>query len=595
MKRLRMGRGLMVVTLAIVGTCAVAGRSGARPFDELILAFAVGTLAIACFAMRRQREAEAEVRTCRRAEQEPANLTNLAILARMGHAIRTPLNGIVGTTELLVHTPLTTAPRELVEIARASSDALSTVINDLLDFSQIQAGKVDLQHVAFDLRDCVGETLEALAVSAHQKFLELTYTSSDDVPGELYGDPARLRQVLVNLVGNAIEFTRAGGEVVVTIDAMASSDRETRIRCSVRDTGIGISPEQRARVFDVLEPGDGGTTPSFASTGLGLPISAQIVHLMGGEIGVESVVGQGSTFHFTAAFERQVRPSPAVSPSRPTALRGMRVLVVDDNLANRRILEMMLRGWGMEPTAMECGADALCALQEAAGSARPFRLVILDVQMPGLDGFEVAERIQDDPNLSRAPILMLTSDRRKEDRDRCRELGVAGYLVKPVRQSELLQAIWEILSASPATGRAADESDAQQLTSPRPLRVLLAEDNPLNQALMVRVLERTGHHVTVAANGKEALAKLSDARFDVVLMDIEMPEMDGLEAAAAIRRCERADDSPDTKHIPIVALTAHAMVDDPKRCLDADMDAYLSKPVNVSDLLQAIHTLAAAA
>ena len=604
--RTRTGRDLLVVALVMLGTYGVArwlglfehisafvAQHGSWRFDEFIPVCTAGAVALGWFALRRWREAKAEVQARGRAEQEAkaANQAKSDFLARMSYKIRTQLNGVIGTTELVLDTPLSAEQRELLEIARASSDTLVTVINDVLEFSEIEAGKLKLQRVGFGLRDCIGDTLEALAVPAHKKSLELAYVISDDVPDELIGDPTRLREVLVNLVGNAIKFTPAGGEVVVTMEAISSSDRETRVRCAVRDTGIGIPPEQHAHIFDVFEPADGSTTRTLGGTGLGLPISTQLVHLMGGEIGVESAVGQGSTFHFTASFGRQVGPRLAAPPPRPTALRGVEVLVVDDNLTNCRILETMLRGWEMEPTVVECGATALCAMQEAARSARPFRLAILDGRMPGFDGFAVAERIQHDPNLAGATILMLTSDRRMGDLARCRELGVAGYLVKPIRQSELLQAIWEILSATPVAPRTAPASDAQQRASLRPLQVLLAEDNFLNQAMMVRMLEKHGHRVTVAANGKEALARLAEAPFDVVLMDVEMPEMNGLEATAEIRRRERTADRPAAKRIPIVALTAYAMNDDAERCLDAGMDAYVSKPVDFGQLFQAIAAL----
>ena len=598
-------RDLLIVALVAVGTFGVALWIGLFGYvhefvaqyrggrlDELVpacmAAALAGVVALGWLAMRRQREAEIEARRDAEEGMRAARQARKDFAIRLSHEIRTSLNGAIGSTELVLDTSLSVEQRDLLEIARASYNRLLTVINDAVDFSEVEARKLERKPIDFGLRDCVGDTLEALAVPAHEKSLELAYSISDDVPDELVGDPTGLRKVIVSLVENAIAFTPAGGEVVVTIEAVSSSDRETRLRCTVRDTGVGIPPERHARVFDDLPQADASTMPAIGSTGLGLPICARIVHLMDGEIGVDSVVGKGSTFHFTASFGRQPGPHLAELPARPTALRGVSVLVVDDNPTNRRILETMLRGWAMEPTVVADGEAALCAMRDAAGRERPFRLVILDGRMPGLDGFGVAAEIQDDPNLAGATMLMLTSDRGMDDLARCRALGVNGYLVKPIKQPDLLQAIWDMLSTTAGSPRRARASDAASL---RPLQVLLAEDNELNRPVMVRLLERNGHHVTVAANGEEVLARLAEATFDVILMDIEMPGMDGLEATAAIRRSERSADHPELKHIPIVALTACAMSGDKERFLGAGMDAYISKPVDAVHLFQTIATL----
>jgi CheY-like chemotaxis protein/HPt (histidine-containing phosphotransfer) domain-containing protein len=496
------------------------------------------------------------------------------------------MNAVIGMAELLLDTPLGLEQREYVVTLKDAAESLLGLINDVLDFSKIEAGRLDLNPTEFDLREALGNTLRTLGLRAHQKGLELAGRIAPDVPDCLVGDAPRLRQVLVNLVGNAIKFTERG-EVVVQVEKEAEVGREVVLGFVVADTGIGIPRDKRELIFEAFAQADGSTTREYGGTGLGLSIAAQLVDLMGGRIGVESEPGRGSRFRFSARFEKA--PERArVSDRLPAQLRGLRVLVVDDNATNRRILEEVLTQWRMQPTAVAGARAALEAMAAAQRAGRPYPLILLDASMPGMDGFELAERIQKSPRLARASIMMLSSGARPGDRARCFELGISAYLTKPVKQSDLMDTIMGVLGSRLSKTRKRPGAVAEHPPkAARSRRVLVAEDNAVNQQVAVGMLERAGHQATVAANGREVLAHLERGAFDVVLMDVQMPEMDGLEATAAIRERERATGG----HLPIVALTAHAMKGDAERCLEAGMDAYLAKPLQPRELAAAIESV----
>jgi PAS domain S-box-containing protein len=519
----------------------------------------------------------------RRAEE--ATETKSAFLANMSHEIRTPLNAILGMTTLALDTRLTATQRDYLETVKSSAEALLSIVNDVLDFSKIEAKRLELERTPFDLREVVGDAAALLALRAGEKGLELACDISGDVPQTVLGDPGRLRQVLLNIIGNAVKFTEKG-EVVVRVRVATPPHDADRValRFAVTDTGIGIAPDKRDKVFLAFTQADSSTTRRYGGTGLGLAISQRLVELMGGRLAVESELGLGSTFHFTAQFDQPSAERLAAPVREPGILAGLRVLVVDDNATNRQILEQMLANWRMTASALPDAVSALTALRDAAAAGHRFDAVITDCQMPDVDGFMLTAWIREDSALADMPVIMLTSIGRPGDARR----DVQAYLTKPVKQSDLLDAFATIFSTDAAgASDARVPAAAAGPAAPASLRILVAEDNAVNRKLVTTLLERRGHRVTTVEDGRAAVKAATQDRWHVILMDVQMPEMGGLEATERIRATEASSGA----HVPIVALTAHAMQGDRERCLAAGMDDYLSKPIDVGRLIATVERL----
>jgi two-component system sensor histidine kinase/response regulator len=567
--------GIALVTMTILGIVFLASMLDRR--------FSLHARELELSEERYRMMAQMNLERERASVAEAGSQAKSEFLANMSHEIRTPLNGIIGMTDLTLETELTAEQRDYLETVKLSADSLLNVINDILDFSKIEAGKVDLETIDFDLCSCIEGALKTLALRADEKGLELLCEVSPEVAETVVGDPGRLRQILINLIGNALKFTKEG-EIGLKVQTDTTEKDASTLHFIVSDTGVGIAPEKLDAIFESFSQADTSTTREFGGTGLGLTISRRLIEMMGGGIWVESELGVGSRFHFTVKLMTAQQPKTVVETgAADTILSGVKVLIVDDNRTNRRILEGLVKRWGMNPVAVADGEKALSALFTAREINEPYELILTDMHMPKMDGFGLVEEIKQRPGLSTSTIMMLTSGGQRGDAARCGELGISAYLLKPVRQSELKEAITKVLSTREQAGtpRMITRYSLQEGGGPRMiLHILLAEDNPVNQKLAIRLLEKRGHRVEVASNGSQALSALEKTSYDLVLMDVQMPEMDGLEATILLREKEKHSG----KHQAVIAMTALVMKGDRERCLAAGMDGYISKPIRPQDL-----------